>query len=862
MSRDAALSSEWVYCRECKFAGDMITLASRAWKLGINEVLHRFGMHDGIPDVVRDRHAIATYIENFHEPLMRMQQFWETCQLNHIRAETGGLRVLQNRFGTGSATDDWRERTGQFVGSSSKHEVDCVMQPIKTANWDETKSRRSGSFPSQTFKGHKWNELLVVPFWDMPGRISAFLFIGRDGNVANDCVYKSLIRDSQDAGLAMLPALLNGKHPQFGHTKFVMTDVDVAIRFHARHSRDHSRVLPLAVAWDDERHATSDIWKWLTVQNLVFWGTDKLKAIGHAKRANGTVSLLNVTATELDTNMRNYSPTEWLDRMRQTAVPWVVALQEHMKLLQDHELDEAVGKLGLQGQELEMFITGCPDELRERVRFASNNRVFTSRTQFEKHWVIAKNDGWYLERTGECISNMAVKIEQSMTTLDHKTYYRGYIEFEGEKYQFTEKATLLDRGLLAWAQTYLRDHCRAGVGVYYPSWNRKSCNLAIKISKTTSTKGVEVIGWDSKAHQFNFPTFAIAGEGKVVTDYTCLFNNPQVPAHNLPVPGNIPRKHIEELSKCNDESQIFWATAACVVAGVVAAAVNRNQVPTLLGGHGACGVGSTAAVRLGCAMIADPGQQLPSQLPAFRWTAGWPSLVPGVVPPSRYTWLEQDQAKNCIFSFSSVAGKVLAMRGRVNLIQHDRKLGSLQLLHNAAPYVVPNYLQDLYKRNIVLPDEQPDLAVDVLADLADWFGRIGGDMHAVNSAAKILSTPKSKSASDYFCELVLQLHGDGSLTFNEDGFHKADSGTAVVRVRDEENLIWISQDRFSEAVQAAGGVAPDLLLITNALMEQGSLVSEPTFQREQGWLLREQWWNRKIQHWRQDDNDDRNRLGS
>jgi hypothetical protein len=142
--------------------------------------------------------------------------------------------MLQRHFGVLSSAEDWKSRTGRFIGSANRKETDAVLEPTRTANWDAVKTKRSGSCPSRNFTGKKWDDLLVIPYWDLPGRICAFLFIGRDGKMHQDVKYKSLIHGSDEAGLAMLPALMDGRHSHFGHTKFIMCDLDVAIRFHAR----------------------------------------------------------------------------------------------------------------------------------------------------------------------------------------------------------------------------------------------------------------------------------------------------------------------------------------------------------------------------------------------------------------------------------------------------------------------------------------------------------------------------------------------------------------------------------------------------------------------------------------------------
>lgn len=835
----------------------MISLASATWKLGIRLTLRKLAAFDEISSAIASEKAVSDYEVMYLTPKKRVDEFWERCRLTHVAAETSGLRMLQRRFAANTNDPEWINKAGVLIGSCYRKEVDSCFNPQKTANWDQVKNQRSGSCPSHVFKGKNWNELLAVPYWDLPGRVCGFLFIGREADITNDFVYKGMLYGSFDAGIAMLPTLLQGAHNRFGHTKFIFTDVDIAIRFHVRHSRDHDRMLPLGATWDRGNYATNKVWEWCHSDQLVFWGSDRLKTIAQAKKARGKVSMLQVTPTELETNMRNYSPAEWLERIRLQTMHWAPALQDYLSQVGELEAEEAFLYLDMHGKELEKFIEGCPHKLKNRLSYISAHRTFSTKVKFEGQWVFEKSDGWYLEKGGERISDAIVRVEELLTTLNNRSYYRGVVRFKDQTYPFTEKAKVLDRGMLEWAHTFLRDKMRVGVCQFYPSWNKKSINLAFLFSPPRLAQGVEMIGWDTVNRQFNFPKFSIKSQGAVTTEFSCLFDNDRVPARDLPAPGVMPRKHIETLSEQNDETRIFWAMAACVAANIIAPAVNRNQLPILLDGHGAQGVGSSAAVRLGCTELntgMKKGRNDPcTVIGGYNTPHSWPTVVsPEIIRIG--SWIDKKAAQNCIFSVPWILARVLALRGRVNIISQRRKLGSMQLAHHAAPYVLPNYIQDLYRRNILIPDERPDLVIDVLADLATWFGRIGGDRKAIEAASQIVYAPNSRPAADYFCELVFRLHSTGSLKFSHAAIDKTRS--AILMVDKGENLIWISQDQFSDAVKRAGALAPDLLLVTKSLADSGVLLAEPECRQEQGWLIRGDWWNSKLEKWRADEHDD------
>lgn len=831
----------------------MIALAAATWKLGIKPTLIKLAKNDTIPDALGAPGAIDDYREAYDKPRERVTKFWSKCQDTHILGETSTLRLLQQRFAANNQDESWRSRAGQFLGSCFKKQVDACFNPKRVEAWDETKGKRTGTYSSNIFRGPKWNELLAIPFYDLPGRICGFAYVGRDCRPNKDWLYKGTLDYVHEGGLAMLSALMKGEHRRLGHTKFVFTDVEAAVRLQVRHMRDSYRPLPLAATWDDEYTVTERVWQWFKAKDLIFWGSDPLKTIHQARLAGAKVSMLVVTPIELNTNMRNYSPTEWLERMRRHAVWWTQALEHYIEGVPEADIEAIFLQLGLQGRELLDFIKGCKPELRERLKYIHDHRVFAAKIRFEKQWVFEKQDGWYLEKGGDRISNAIVRVEQVLTTLDNKSYYRGHIKFEGKSYPFTEKATTLDRGMLAWAQGYLRDVAKAGVCEFYPSWNKKSLQLTLAFHTPTYAQGVELIGWDAENRQFNFPKFSITAGGQVTDDFSCLFDHDTVPARDVPVPGPLPTKHKEALSDVNDETQIFWATAACVAANIIAPAVNRNPVPILLDGEGAYGVGLAAATRMGCIEAGCQSRNDVSiTIANTRGPHQWPLAVvsSGGLRPG--PWLDSEPAQNCLYQLPWATNRVLAMRGRSNMIVHERKLGSMQLAHHAAPYVLPNYIQDLYRRSIMLAEDQPDLAGNVLDDMSDWFARVGGNREAVEAAHRILHTPGKTPPRRWFSELVFRLFEEGSLTTIRTKFQDSKTATAgIVQVDDEDkSLVWVSQDRFSDAVKAAGSVPPDLLLITKSLEKADILVSEPDYRKEQGWLLSGDWWTKKLDQWR------------
>jgi len=820
----------------------MIRLAAASWNLEVPAALRklvdaRVGMSEAAvsPAVIRD------YVRDYVKYPDRIVKFWGAAQTEHLKAATGDLRELQRKFNSHNAGEDWKEKGGRFLGSTRKMAVDRLLHPGRVSAWEE---RKEGGYSSKIFKGHGWGDLLAMPFYDLPGRICGFLFVGRKGE-RQDYVYRNTISlPTNEAGLGMLDSLMFGRDSRLGRTGFVMTDVDLALRLQMRHLVDRRRPLPLVVSWRDQTYETRAIWDWLGHEDLVFCGIrEPLEAIRQARLANAKVADIEVSHAELAANMRHRSPAEWLDRMKTAAAPWAIVLRRMLRDMPAADVEDALLEVELTGRELYNFIKGSDPELRGRLEHIERNRVFQNRVRFEKKWFFEKSDGWYLEKGEDCICNAVVRVEQVLTTAAGKSYYRGVVKFEGKNYPFTERVETLEKGALNWAQSFVRDVHGAGVIEYYPSWNRKSLQLAIAFHKPDLASGVEIIGWDDKDRQFNFPKFSICRGGRVATDCTCLFDNDRVPAREAPVPGSIARKHIEQLGERHDETLVFWGTAAAVAANLLAPAMNREPSGLLLDGEGAQAVGAAAAFRLGCPEIDVPRNTHPvdaivQQTDPHRW----PAVLTGQYRLDK--WVDDPATKNVLAAFPWATNSVLASRGRWNMLRCDRKLGSMQLVQHAAPYVLPNYLQDVYQRGIMITDDHPDLILNVLDDMAGWFQTIGGNRDAVESAKSLLLVPGKDAPWQHFLHLIFRLHNDGALRFarasHDDSKRKA---SAIIQVDGEPSKVWISQNMFSDAVRAEGSLQPDLLLVTKSLDEAGVLVGEASCREEPGWVVQEKWWN-------------------
>jgi len=829
----------------------MITLAEKSWKLEINQAIRKLIINgllietkstlsqvDQHKKIVNDRHNVVN-------------AFWQHCQGYHLQRENAKIRMLQRHFHVSPDTAMAGERLTRIIGACTTEDTAKYFHKARYEYKKQLRNGKSGSFDYVDFPGRNWNELLAVPFYDLPGRICGYLFIGRDGD-PEDFVFKQVLPYYSEGGLAMLDGMFQERHSLLGHTKFIMTDIQTALCLHGRQAKDSSKILPMACAYEAPRGTTANVWDWLRPQDVVFWGPDVLKTIRLAMPANGQVTIAKYTRDIITRNSNSLSAAGWLHRMKQRAVHWSRALQDILNEADDLQAEEILLSLEMSNKDISEFINHCDDTLRERLKHLAAHGGLSNRTRFERQWVVEKPTGWYLEKTNDCISSVIIRIHQVISAHAGDTYYRGELRFHEQVYPFTEHTKIIDKlGALRWAHKYLRDTLKGGAAAYYPSWNAKGLQLALSFNPPENVHHEFRIGWRENLLNFQLPNFAITRSGIDDESVAGLFQGRSLPAMHLPPPGVIPRTHIANLSFLNNETRIVWATAVAVLTNIISPAVNRNQPPILLDGEDTQRIGVSTAKRMGC--LTTTSNRVNRICPQLKQNAAihdWPYIV------ENNRWSDELAGTNGIYRADYATTRILGIRKNVHIVSDHTRVGSMQLTTTAVPHILTNYLQDLINRKMCLPENSEYLAENILTDIAAWFSRIGGNNEAILNVSEILWFPSPETACKCFFDLVFYLYTAGKLNYARAAFteEKEKENVALLAIEGKDApYIWISQERFSLAARRNGGLSPDLLLITQSLQQLSLLQKEHSLENQKGWLITDTLWNKKIRLWRKNE---------
>jgi hypothetical protein len=865
----------WSYCPGCRFAGDMIELAAAYWDgLDIITVIRKLtSLGVDLPDDFTLPDGIARYLKFHVNKRSRMWNFWQQACTRLLVDDNKVLRALQHKLNIRLSLDRerWLQGPGLFFGGSNKGTVEACFQPIVSQHYVD-RSKNAGMH--RIFIGAHWTDVLVIPFFDLPGKIKGFLFLGREGRIPEDTIFALLrysgayIFDKQwhnmrsldsDCGLALYNAM-----PFAHHELYVMADPILALRLQCWHMQDHSVPAPVVSIYRDSKVRTNThIWRHVR-QPLIFWGAPSAELFRHARETNALISMDGFTSTGPIRSFTRTPLLEHLKRVKETAKPWNVVLNSLL-----HELPIAMTETILLGmemprEELRSYIDKCPDELQARLNAYYKQTLV--RTAISTGVIITENNGWYADQDREQICNAILRIEQVIYhEKADKAYYSGKIIFQDTEVPFCELSTEIEEGTFSWMRLQL---LKAGIGLleYEPKWEKQAVAIALKFHTPVVVKGFNTMGWNKEHACFVFPTFLITSRGEVVEDQNIKVFKRRTPGILLDKPTELLASTVMALPK-GPGSAVFWALTACIATNLLAPVYQLPTAGIGLLGDTAETTGKEAIRTLGCTEYSIRyGQQTDDGNSASALCAehGWPILLkaPKVRIDDWIDWLVNSEQKNCILSLNWYTARSLAARDGWHIIEAGTNVANIGIC-DAAREVLPSFLQYVAQQQFRLPAKYGQIdgvsfAHVILVMLSQWYAANGGDYKVVMNALKVSNfdggARRRKRTVEAFTDLLCRFFDDGELDLERAGF--ITSGKAIrgliVFPGDQGSLGKVFIPKLVVNKLLATHNAPTLVTtaISKTLTAEG-VAEDHVYAGLSGWLIDEAAWNKWLHQWRE-----------
>lgn len=572
--------------------------------------------------------------------------------------------------------------------------------------------RKSGH--GKAFGGSGWDELLIVPAWDLPGRISGFACLGRDGRIPQDLRFRYVNprrvgakwtsgddHTHVEAGLFMLPALLGQPPGPFGDAVFALDCPIEAARLHIRHGAEHRTTLPLVASWEDRKYRTVQSWDLLHGRPAVFLPRAYTPGLFlQARRADGRI--VPPLAPPARIRLMQGEPAAILRWAASTAVGWRTALVHALRTLPIEEASRLVGALRLPDWEAAEIAAAGDDLVRERLAPARRPPPGAVRLGARATEIRQRDDGWYAARgRRKRLTELTFSVDRIVyAPARAQVFYRGTVRYRGRSFPYTAPEAAWARGPLGWFRDFL---AARGLGGLETAGHRgvDLVALARAFSDPEPVALPDAVGWDPTLAAFIFPAFRIAGNGQVIPHPLSLAElEPEVPCAGLGPfrePGEDDRTGLAPGDV---------AVLAALAAAVLAPAFGLMPARFALAGASR-GRLLDAAAAAGCVGLSPRGAY-PHRFPRLLGLGGADPRRPaarGLLAAPEATFAAADFAE---------AGPFAAFGGW-GVIWGD-SAGRLPIR------LLPAYLRDLAGRRLVLPDG-PGFSARVALDLAGWLGR-------------------------------------------------------------------------------------------------------------------------------------------
>jgi hypothetical protein len=456
---DTIKDSVWHHCFACNAQGDLIELAASVWGLDTIATVEKLRL-SGIrfPEGLTDE-AIQRYEVDHLAKRQSVDTFWNAAKHRLTLYKSAELNAIRERFHLNWRGDEerWRDGPGHVLGAAHYKAVQKLLGKTSIRNSDGTGDQVS------LFKGRSWGEVLVIPFHDLPDRISGFCFVGRQGR-KRDTVWAGIQRPNSgkfhctdEFGLAGLPAIATSN---VNGPVVAVEDPLLLVRLKLRHAATANTLLPV-VAWHDDRYRYArSSWKVLAGRRLVFWGwklTDTL--LQQAIRTDSDVSVVgpdNLKKDSINNYIKTFSSQDIYLKVVRHSLPWQEFLSRQIIAANAGWCEGLFIKLQRSGFDVASLVS----QLRPKARKLLGNVLSlppAARTiTFGLYKITESNNVWNYTLPSNShrvpvpvmLSNFVLRVDE-VVVRDGEPYYRGSIRCGLSNVLFDLPQDVLEKGGMA-----------------------------------------------------------------------------------------------------------------------------------------------------------------------------------------------------------------------------------------------------------------------------------------------------------------------------------------------------------------------------------------------------------------------------
>lgn len=823
---------QWVWCRDCHHAGDLLRTAGSIWNCEPAETVKRLVRHGF--QLPLQANSVDLYIRNHHKPLRRWRRLWRSAQ-NHLPKSSTELRRKVHQLGCPpiAASADFLRGYGMLFGSQQHAELEMAFYPRSFRPARNGLSRVGSS--DRLFRGTGWDEVLVIPRWSLPGRLTGFHFVGR-GWKPEDVVLQCY---GAEAGLAFHPQTVTPRKRD--SRKIVATrNLLTYLKMQCRHWALEREALPLVHWVAGEAHKTNVGWDTFRGMDVVLW-EPKLNAtaLAAAYAQNCQLSIRSDAHVDLGDGRKGV-PYEDLAAVLKRAKPWHEYANQLLRQLDDHALQQLLSELMMKQVDVQQMLTSCSQVLQERARKLVG-AAFEYRSIIVNRQVVAEHDGRWSCRDrrgpGELIVDAVLRIERVIHRAQRQeTLYQGRILYRDREVPFCVEQAVAERRTFHWMQQLL---LQAGLGVmqYNPAWQRYATVIATQLHPPALVRGADRIGWDDDRRSLVLPRYELPfGESHRAHEGGF---RPSDPGYNLPEPVVISPADVDELGD-DTAKQAVLAVVAVFAAIALSPALRQPMPNALLSGSGAGHLLQVCATACGVTTVKPKSAKDCGRQAEAAQANAWPYAIDAAYCPSRQfrRWLAQHEGADGLVTAVDVeTAENLALTGQWYVVDSRLSCPTPSEACEAASRIFTAFLAHAMRGQLTF-DIDADFTTAVAAELDRWL--IEHTHCGSSQPGELIERPSDDMLAERFVGSLERLRGKGLAAMNK----PSSTGLTLQQFDHAQGgAVLIPKDAYLATMHKAWDVTLSAFQLTAALAGHKYALFED---RIDAWVINGAWMARAI----------------
>lgn len=811
----------WLYCTGCQAHGNIITFGSIIWKTGTREAIEKLVNFGLIKE--SDAARLTNDFERFAEKGLTADLFWENAASQLWTHDDDITACRLREMGV-----QHEARAGEgLVGVAHADQIAALCEDLGRKKWRPVRGK---------------NPSIVLPYYDLPGRLSGFLLFQYDNHFNEKKTFLSVAHKTTiaDAGYFLLNNLLEPAADIFRSSQFIVHDPAWALQLQCAHTAHGMRPAPVIASYTGrEVKSTGRCWPALFPATR-FFQAEALEpaAISQACNARGYVCPVKL---QTKNHSVRKTPTDFLQRLRKihaAATSWQTGLEAALHELSDTAAYAFATRLNISHDKLQSFFDKRPDrfseEFRSRTLAGLRYRPTATGQTFSKFTVVVRDGKWWTP-TGNLICDAHIVITKVIQLDNGNKLYSGHIFSQNTQLDFTEPATGIERaGLLEFAARFAASH--NVLITFDQNWNRRSLLAALQL-KPPSIENISThIGWDDAANVFRFGTYALTTTG----DVEISSGLSQRLKFQFPQPGIDAPDLIRPFLTPGAQNSFIWATAATLFADIIAPILRKDPRATAIHGP-AFDVARKLGAAIGCTYAQTDAIHKSSAHPFLRKQlaeCSWPFFIASSFDDYLFSTAINNYYNDHIIA--STAKSVAAIGvgyGWQEIL--GEQFPPLNTNFSGFCQLLPMYIQHSLQNRMRLATPNTDLTVNVLQDLHTWLQTLYGQTFNLAHVRSQLVLP-DQAHEVLFREINAAISAAKIAVIPRP--RRPDQPSNYLLRRKE--TWWINRKAIDNLCRNRRNIVPNWLKIIDLLVADGVFVDEEFVHKMPGIVVNGSWCER------------------